>query len=581
MNFKRTIPVVILFAVALLSAQHTSAQRTAQQRKDSLQRVIAHTEGADRKQAREELARIYLVELRKEGVLDTLLSLYDTLEADARSAEDISAEGIVKANRISAYFNKGLDNEVIAKAPPVLEFLAENGLWKDFYQSSNCVIEAYRRKGDYDKSLEEAEKTYLTAKERDDHGGMGMAQLALSKIYSSLRRYPEAEKCMRECIDLLQDQTPYLNYLATAYNRLAVTLIGQERYDEALETARATEQVNRRYEEASHSPQPNVWYNLWLTYTDIYRQTGAFDKAQLYVDKIDSITKGSVRMYKERGHILYGKRRYAEALEMLDSAILLFPRSLEPKALKLMTLAQMREPDKAVQLFSEVIGELEALHNETFNARLDELRTQYEVDKHIAEKERNRHYFLFALGGCLLLAILLGVTFYFNRVITRKNIGLYNRIKEQDRIEEELLRLRALAEHSDGENASDADAPSQLPGDAQQRELVERLREYLLRDGNLIQPELGRDDLVTVLGTNRSTLSEAVKAVTGKTPMEYLRSIQLEEARHLLDRHPELTVEAVACECGFNAPNTFYRLFRKQYGISPAEYRKIARTQGS
>lgn len=581
MNFKRTIPVVILFAAALLSAPHASAQRTAQQRKDSLQRVIAHTEGADRKQAREELARIYQVELRKEGVLDTLLALYDTLEADARSAEDISAEGIVKANRISAYFNKGLDNEVIAKAPPVLEFLAENGLWKDFYQTSSCVIEAYRRKGDYDKSLEEAEKTYLTAKERDDHGGMGMAQLALSKIYSSLRRYPEAEKCMRECIDLLQDQTPYLNYLATAYNRLAVTLIGQERYDEALETARATEQVNRRYEEASHSPQPNAWYNLWLTYTDIYRQTGAFDKAQLYVDKIDSITKGSIRMYKERGHILYGKRRYADALEMLDSAILLFPRSLEPKALKLMTLAQMREPDKAVQLFSEVIGEHEALHNKTFNARLDELRTQYEVDKHIAEKERNRHYFLFALGGCLLLAILLGVTFYFNRVITRKNIGLYNRIKEQDRIEEELLRLRALAEHSDGENASDVDAASQLPGDAQQRELVERLREYLLRDGNLIQPELGRDDLVTVLGTNRSTLSEAVKAVTGKTPMEYLRSVQLEEARRLLDRHPELTVEAVACECGFNAPNTFYRLFRKQYGISPAEYRKIARTQGS
>lgn len=575
MNFKRIFPVVYLVAAVVLSMPHSSARGKLPQRKDSLQRVIAHTEGADRMRAREELARIYQVELRKEGVLDTLLALYDTLEADARTAGDLPAVGLVQANRIAAHFNKGLDDEVIAKAPPVLEFLAGNGLWKDFYQTSNCVIEAYRRKGDYNKSLEEAEKTYLTAKERDDHGGMGMAQLALSKIYSSLRRYPEAEKCMRECIDLLQDQTPYLNYLATAYNRLAVTLIGQERYDEALEVARATEQVNRRYEEASHSPQPNVWYNLWLTYTDIYRQTGEYDKAQLYVDKIDSITKGSVRMYKERGHILYGKRRYAEALEMLDSAILLFPRSLEPKALKLMTLAQMREPDKAVQLFSEVIGKLEALHNETFNARLDELRTQYEVDKHIAEKERNRHYFLFALGGCLLLAILLGVTFYFNRVITRKNIGLYNRIKEQDRIEE-LLRLRA-AGHPGGDN--DAEEDPRLPGDPQQRELVEQLREYLLRDRNLIQAELGRDDLVAALSTNRSKLSEAVKAVTGKTLMEYLRSIQLEEARRLLDKHPELTIEAVVCECGFNAPNTFYRLFRKQYGISPSEYRKIARTQ--
>lgn len=586
MNFKRIFPVVILFAAAVLStAPHTSARRTAQQSKDSLLRVIARTEGADRTQARERLARIYLVELRKEGVLDTLMTLYDTLEADARTAGDIPAEGTVKANRISAYFNKGLDDEVIAKAPPVLGFLAENGLWKDFYQTSNCVIEAHRRKGDPDKALEVAEETYRNAKEREDRGGMGMAQLALSKIYSTLRRYPEAEKCMRECIDLLQDQTPYLNYLATAYNRLAVTLIGQERYDEALETARATEQVNRRYEEASHSPQPNAWYNLWLTYVDIYRQTGAFDKAQLYVDKIDSITKGSVRMYKERGHILYGKRRYVEALEMLDSAILKFPNSLEPKGLKLMTLAQMREPDKAVELFSEVVGELDARHNASFNARLDELRTQYEVDKHIAEKERNRNYFLFALGGCLLLAVLLGVTFYFNRVITRKNIGLYNRIKEQDRIEEQLARLRMSSGQSDGGNATcGGEALAGDPtcsGDPQQRELVERLREHLLRDGKLFQSELGRDDLVAALATNRSTLSESVKAVTGKTLMEYLRTMQLEEARRLLDKHPDLTVEAVACECGFNAPNTFYRLFRKQYGISPTEYRKIARTQES
>lgn len=290
-------------------------------------------------------------------------------------------------------------------------------------------------------------------------------------------------------------------------------------------------------------------------------------------------------MYKERGHILYGKRRYAEALEMLDSAILKFPNSLEPKALKLMTLAQMREPDKAVELFSEVVGELDARHNASFNARLDELQTQYEVDKHIAEKERNRNYFLFALGGCLLLAVLLGVTFYFNRVITRKNIGLYNRIKEQERIEEQLARLRMSSGRPDGGDAACGNealaGDPTCSGDPQQRELVERLREHLLHDGKLFRSELGRDDLVAALATNRSTLSEAVKTVTGKTLMEYLRTMQLEEARRLLDKHPDLTVEAVACECGFNAPNTFYRLFRKQYGISPTEYRKIARTQES
>lgn len=573
--------ILTIAAVVVWLEPSAEARSTPQQHKDSLHRVIARSEGAERMQARTQLAGIYRMNLCKDGSLDSLLNLYDAMEADAREAGDIAARGFVMSNRLSACYNARQLDELIEKTPAALDFLERNGQWKDYYQSGLLLTDAWRLKGDYEKALEEAERFYKHAKGRKDRAGMGLAQLALSKIYAAQRRYTEAETCMRECIDRLQDETSYLNYLATAYNNLATNLIGQERYDEAMQVARATEEVNRRYEEATHTPQPSAWYNLWLTCTDICRQREDYDTAQLYVERIDSITKGSVRMYKERGHILYGKKRYAEALGMLDSAILLFPRSLEPKALKLMTLAQMRAPDRAVQLFSEVIGELEARHNETFNARLDEVRTQYEVDKYVAEKERNRNYFLFALGGCLLLAVLLGVTVFYNRVITRKNVGLYNRIREQDRIEEELLRLRAFSGLPGRDNASAAAADSQRPGDPQQYELVERLREYLLHDGNLIQAELGRDDLVAALGTNRSTLSEAVKAVTGKTPMEYLRSIQLEEARHLLDRHPELTVEAVACECGFNAPNTFYRLFRKQYGISPAEYRKIARTQGS
>ena len=58
--------------------------------------------------------------------------------------------------------------------------------------------------------------------------------------------------------------------------------------------------------------------------------------------------------------------------------------------------------------------------------------------------------------------------------------------------------------------------------------------------------------------------------------MEYLRALKIDEARRMLDTHPELTIEGVAYTCGFNIPSTFYRLFRRQYGISPTEYRKLA-----
>lgn len=149
------------------------------------------------------------------------------------------------------------------------------------------------------------------------------------------------------------------------------------------------------------------------------------------MDKIDSITKGSVRMYKERGHILYGKKRYREAVEMLDSAIAASPKTLEPKALKLMALPQLKDSEKAVELFSEVVGELQVRHNTEYNAKLDEIRTQYEVDKYIAEKERNRNYFLFALGGCLLLVGLLGVCLISTGWSRAKTSGCTNESKSR------------------------------------------------------------------------------------------------------------------------------------------------------
>lgn len=563
---------------AVMLSSPVWAQQHSRLQKDSLRRAAAHAEGGAKVDAYRRLARLYRMEVRREGVLDTLLAIYDTLEIRAHEAGDAVGEGVTGYDRLSVLADCRQYEELISRAPDVIGFFAARGLWEHYYPTCWLFVEAYRRRAEYDRALEEANKVYDHAKKRGDRSGMGLALHAVARIYTDQRRFPEAEKCLRESIGMLEHEDGQLHMLATVSNHLVQNLIAQKRYDEALEAARATEAVNHRYEAASKRPQPSAWFNLWLTMTDIYRQTEAFDKAQLYVDRIDSISRGSVRMYKERGHILYGRKRYREALAMLDSAILSAPDPLEAKSLKLVTLMRMREPEKSVALFTEVVDELEAMHNREYNARLDEIRTQYEVDKYIAEKERNRNYFLFALGGCLLLAVLLGVAAYYNRVITRKNLGLYRRIREQDLLEEELVLLRSEAA-ADGAAAVAEEHAAQLPGDRQQRELVARLHEYLLAGDRLADADLGRDEITSALGTNKNALTEAVRAVTGKTPMEYMRALRIDEARRMIDLHPELTIEAVAFSSGFNIPSTFYRLFRKQYGISPAEYRKMAQTQ--
>lgn len=578
---KFTLRLTLILGFLTLCAGFPAVVRASDSsrlQKDSLRQVVSRTDGPDKIEAYRELARLYRMESRKEGVLDTLLTIYDALAAEARRTGDVAEQSAAGYNRLIALYDNWLFDEIIRQAPAILALQSENGLWKNYYQTCTMLLDAYRRKRDFDRALEEANRVYDDAKGRGDRAGMGVALHAVARIYTDQRRFPEAEKSLRESIEMMQDETAYLNTLASVYNHLVQNLIAQERYDEALAAARETENVNRRFEAATKSPQISAWYNLYLTYADIYRQTEQFDKAQIYVDKIDSITKGSVRMYKERGHILYGKKRYREAVAMLDSAIAASPKTLEPKALKLMALTQLKDSGKAVELFSEVVGELQARHNTEYNAKLDEIRTQYEVDKYIAEKERNRNYFLFALSGCLLLGVLLGVMSYYNRVVTRKNLGLYNRIKEQDRLEEELVRLRAQAGAAHAGDTAESEAP--LAGDCQQRELVERLREYLLSGDNRTK-DINRDEITVTLGTNRNTLNEAVKSVKDMTAMEYVRQIRVELARRMIDKHPELTLESISFSCGFNTSSTFYRLFRRQYGISPAEYRKMAESRGA
>ncbi|GHT66829.1 hypothetical protein AGMMS50239_28940 [Bacteroidia bacterium] len=69
----------------------------------------------------------------------------------------------------------------------------------------------------------------------------------------------------------------------------------------------------------------------------------------------------------------------------------------------------------------------DSLANQELNAQLDELRTQYEVNKHIAEKEKTHNYLLFALAGCLLLAVALGIWIYLNRKIAGKTALWHNK----------------------------------------------------------------------------------------------------------------------------------------------------------
>lgn len=519
---------------------------------DSLRTVITSSQGEEKLSASYRLSTIYYPEVRRGNVIDTLFAIYDDMEAEAIRTGSIYYQSLVRVSRMGALSNKRLYDELIAQAPACIDFLLANHSWMPYYRTMALLADAHTRKGNTAQALHELETALDHANRRNDAAGKGTVLFAISKLYANQKRHADAETCLKECIELLKDSTNYWGLQADAYHQLTLNYIALKRYDDALQTATKYEKANRLYDERTQTANPGTWVNLWLSYIDLYRQTERYDLAETYIHKIDSATQNSITLYEERAHIYLGKKEYRKALEMIDREIAFRPGRLQPKGVKMMTLIEMGDAPNAQILFGEIIAHLDSIRNAQYNARLDEVRTRYEVDKHIAEKQRNRNYFLFALTACALLLVLLGGAFYYNRIIAQKNRNLYLKIKERDRQQEEP------------------------PGSKTQRDLVNRLHEYLLHDDNLTQTDIDRNDLITALGTNKNLLTEAVKCVTGKTLMEYIRFMQLEEARRMMDRHPELTIETIAQETGFAARNTFYSLFRKNYGITPSEYRTLS-----
>jgi transcriptional regulator GlxA family with amidase domain len=79
--------------------------------------------------------------------------------------------------------------------------------------------------------------------------------------------------------------------------------------------------------------------------------------------------------------------------------------------------------------------------------------------------------------------------------------------------------------------------------------------------------------MVGVSGLAERSFKRRFQQATGMGPLEYVHTLRLEEAKHLLETsdHP---IEAIANEIGYEDAGFFSRLFRREVSLTPAQYRK-------
>ena len=80
--------------------------------------------------------------------------------------------------------------------------------------------------------------------------------------------------------------------------------------------------------------------------------------------------------------------------------------------------------------------------------------------------------------------------------------------------------------------------------------------------------------LARKVGLNCKTLGDCFKHLYGSSIFVYGQNLRLENGKKLL-RETDLTIQAIAEECGYREQSNFGAAFSKKYGVGPGQWRKL------
>ncbi len=90
---------------------------------------------------------------------------------------------------------------------------------------------------------------------------------------------------------------------------------------------------------------------------------------------------------------------------------------------------------------------------------------------------------------------------------------------------------------------------------------------------NIENDELNLDMMADEMAMSSSTLYRKMKAISGQSPGEFIRSVRFKRAAQLL-RDSDLAVSEIIEQVGYHSVKQFRENFKSEFGTNPANYRK-------
>ncbi|MBR6319169.1 MAG: helix-turn-helix domain-containing protein [Prevotella sp.] len=260
--------------------------------------------------------------------------------------------------------------------------------------------------------------------------------------------------------------------------------------------------------------------------------------------------------------------------QIIDLAVSILEGAPYKKETLLMSALVTSDNAKVLYLQSEEM--MEQAH------RLDLLHEKADSYLHALDTQRIINWLALSI---IVLLVVVFVLFYLSHL---RKVAL-----RRERVVHTLWNMEIAPEAAPSASETDASATESTPETAPAAEedpteepcapvgettpgavggaFISRFREAV--EARLDNSDLSVDDLAADMNLSRVQLYRKVKAVTGSSPVELLRTARLNRAYQLL-LTTDKSVSEVAYAVGFTAPSYFTKCFKEEYGMVPGDVRK-------
>ena len=472
-----------------------------------------------------------------------------------------------------------------------------------------ALMRALVEQGKNEDAIRCGEEAIGLARLLRDEGREGETLRNIGNIYRNMNRPGEALKLYRQGIEAMKKSTNVLILanLSTSYGEMMALLMNEKRLEEAVETGKEREALIKRMAGMPGPPPGYIDQQYGFHYSKmayLLMLKGDAQKAEAYYRKYlqtdfsqSSSNAGQIIPY------LLEAQRYADALKLNQNDRKNYQETYGNDTINytyLIILDRFAQAYRGLRLYKEADAyqqRLSIVSDSIYSREQASRAHQYAMAFNLHEKDlqlvqsqlqsQKRGFlligsFVVILMLCALTGIILRnwrVTLRRNRIAAKQiNELLAQREEARNTCCQHTITLLDAEKEEQGQTDKPEDTPQDAVGkDSNSLEYERFLRmEYTLVHENLfLQPDFGRDELISLSNTNKNDLPRILrKYANADNVSSYLNRLRVEYAIKLMKEKPNLSFDAIAKEASFNSHSTFYRAFYKVCGMTPAQYMK-------